>query len=84
VALPLLPPWLTTPIGPEPRPPRPLAPSALGEDEAPDPPTRPGPGAWAARRGTLIHKLIERMPAVAAVTSARPLRSLGWRGRRRV
>jgi hypothetical protein len=76
--------WLTTPIGPEPRPPRPLAPSALGEDEAPDPPTRPGPGALeAARRGTLIHKLIERLPAVP-LTSAKPLRSPGWRGRRRI
>lgn len=64
--LPLLPPALTTPIGPEPRPPRPLAPSALGDDEAPDPPTRPGPGAMeAARRGTLIHRLIERLPDVA-------------------
>ena len=66
IGLPLLPPWLTTPIGPEPRPPRPLAPSSLGEDEAPDPPTRPGPGALqAARRGTLIHKLIERLPGVS-------------------
>ncbi|MFD2782270.1 PD-(D/E)XK nuclease family protein [Novosphingobium pokkalii] len=80
VALPLLPPWLTTPIGPEPRPPRPLAPSALGEDEAPDPPTRPGPGALeAARRGTLIHKLIERLPAVAP--DEREAAALAWLAR---
>jgi ATP-dependent helicase/nuclease subunit A len=62
-----LPGWLSTPIGPEPRPPRPLAPSSLGEDEAPDPPFALGPGAVAAaRRGTLIHKLIERLPELPA------------------
>lgn len=59
----VLPAVLLQPIGPEPRPPRPLAPSAMGEDDAPDPPIRPGPGALlAARRGTLVHKLIERLP----------------------
>ena len=64
---PQLPDWLIQPIGPEPRPPRPLAPSALGEDEAPDPPFALGPGASvAARRGTLIHRLIERLPELAA------------------
>ncbi|MDE2564093.1 MAG: double-strand break repair helicase AddA [Sphingomonadales bacterium] len=58
-----LPDWLTRPVGPEPRPPRPLAPSSLGEEDAPDPPPRPGPGlVAAARRGTLMHKLIERLP----------------------
>jgi ATP-dependent helicase/nuclease subunit A len=56
---------LRTAIGPEPRPPRPLAPSALGEDAAPAPPTRPGPGARdAARRGTWLHRLLERLPDV--------------------
>ncbi|WP_295634599.1 double-strand break repair helicase AddA [Novosphingobium sp.] len=63
VSAPSLPDWLTQPIGPEPRPPRPLAPSSLGEEQAPDPPPRPGPGiVAAARRGTLVHKLIERLP----------------------
>lgn len=58
-----LPDVLLTPVGAEPRPPRPLAPSSLGEDDAPDPPALPGPGAMlAARRGTLLHRLIERLP----------------------
>ena len=63
-ALPVLPHWATTPVGPEPRPPRPLAPSSAGEDEAPDPPLPPGVGKDAARRGVLIHALLERLPAV--------------------
>ncbi len=54
-------------IGPEPRPPRPLAPSSLGEENAADPPLRPGPGAAAAaQRGTLMHKLLERLPELAS------------------
>ncbi|WP_422394884.1 double-strand break repair helicase AddA [Novosphingobium olei] len=62
----VLPEVLVRPIGPEPKPPRPLAPSSLGEDEAPDPPVKPGPGMLrAAQRGTLIHKLIERLPELA-------------------
>jgi ATP-dependent helicase/nuclease subunit A len=62
----VLPAELRDAIGPEPRPARPLAPSALGEDAAPAPPTRPGPGARnAARRGTLLHRLLERLPDVA-------------------
>jgi ATP-dependent helicase/nuclease subunit A len=64
---PVLPPELLEPVGPEPRPLRPLAPSALGEDAAPAAPTRPGPGAReAARRGTLLHRLLERLPEVPA------------------
>ncbi|MXP42447.1 double-strand break repair helicase AddA [Altererythrobacter soli] len=57
-----LPAWATTPIGPEPRPPRPLAPSAVGHDQGADPPFPPGADALAARRGVLIHKLLERLP----------------------
>lgn len=62
----LLPPWLDRPVGPEPRPPRPLAPSALGEDLAADPPFPPGAGGRAAQRGVLLHRLLERLPELAA------------------
>src|SRR6185437_14617687 len=57
-----LPAWATTPIGPEPRPPRPLAPSSAGQDETADPPFPPGADSFAARRGVLMHKLLERLP----------------------
>ncbi len=61
-----LPEMLLAPIGAEPRPPRPLAPSSLGEDDPADPPAPSGAGAMmAARRGTLLHRLIERLPEVA-------------------
>ncbi|EJL27454.1 double-strand break repair helicase AddA [Novosphingobium sp. AP12] len=59
-----LPTWLERVPPAEPRPPRPLAPSALGEEDAPDPPFPPGAGSDAARRGTLVHKLLERLPDV--------------------
>jgi ATP-dependent helicase/nuclease subunit A len=59
-----LPAWLERGPPAEPRPPRPLAPSALGEEDAPDPPFPPGAGRDAARRGTLVHKLLERLPDV--------------------
>ncbi len=61
---PALPAWATTPVGPEPRPPRPLAPSSAGQDEGADPPFPPGADAFAARRGVLIHRLLERLPEV--------------------
>jgi ATP-dependent helicase/nuclease subunit A len=61
-----LPRWLETAPPAEPRPPRPLAPSALGEDVSPDPPFPPSAGSEAARRGVLIHKLLERLPEVAS------------------
>nr|WP_166175565.1 double-strand break repair helicase AddA [Altererythrobacter segetis] len=61
----VLPSWATTPIGPEPRPPRPLAPSSAGQDEGADPPLPPGADSFAARRGVLIHKLLERLPELA-------------------
>jgi ATP-dependent helicase/nuclease subunit A len=60
-----LPRWLERAPPAEPRPPRPLAPSSLGEEDAPDPPFPPGAGRDAARRGTLVHKLLERLPDVA-------------------
>jgi ATP-dependent helicase/nuclease subunit A len=61
-----LPRWLTGAPPAEPRPPRPLAPSALGEDVSPDPPYPPGANAVAARRGVLVHKLLERLPELPA------------------
>lgn len=60
-----LPHWALTPIGPEPRPPRPLAPSAAGEDQSADPPLPPEIAAKAARRGVLMHSLMERLPDLA-------------------
>jgi ATP-dependent helicase/nuclease subunit A len=65
-AVPLLTPpdWLRRPAPVEARPPRPLAPSSLGPDDVSDPP----PSAAmreAARRGSLLHALFERLPAVA-------------------
>jgi len=60
-----LPGWAKLPAPAEARPPRPLAPSSLGEDLVSDPP--PGPALRAAaERGRLIHALLERLPAVAA------------------
>jgi len=61
----VLPPWLHRPAPAEERPPRPLAPSSLGEDDVADPP--PGPEQrQAALRGRLLHALFERLPGVAA------------------
>jgi ATP-dependent helicase/nuclease subunit A len=65
-----LPGWLGRPAPEEARPARPLVPSALGEDVSADPPLA-GTGlagaalANLARRGTLIHRLLERLPALA-------------------
>ena len=75
-----LPEWATRPIGPEPRPPRPLSPSGAGEDLAPDPPTAfTGDGGVAARRGTMIHRLLERLPDMPA--EHRRDGALRWLGR---
>jgi ATP-dependent helicase/nuclease subunit A len=60
-----IPSWAKSPAPPEARPPRPLAPSALAEDRE----ASPRPSAQmkaAAERGTAIHALLERLPAVAA------------------
>jgi ATP-dependent helicase/nuclease subunit A len=67
---PELPQWMTTPIGPEPRPPRPLAPSAAGEEAGAEPPLPPEAARDAARRGSLIHRLLERLPDVPAAQRA--------------
>ncbi|MHA3840135.1 double-strand break repair helicase AddA [Sphingomonas aestuarii] len=59
-----LPVWLRAPAPQEARPPRPLAPSSIGADDAADPP--PGPALRAAaERGLILHRLFERLPAVA-------------------
>ena len=70
-----LPGWLSRAAPEEPKPARPLAPSALGEDESSDPPlaateiSSAGPAGAAlvgsARRGTLIHRLLERLPTLS-------------------
>lgn len=71
--------WLTQPIGPEPRPPRPLAPSNAGEVQGSDPPLPVEAAALAARRGTLIHRMLERLPEIAA--SQRAEQATAWLAR---
>jgi ATP-dependent helicase/nuclease subunit A len=71
--------WLRETLAAEPRPPRPLAPSSLGEDSAADPPYAPGTMADAARRGTLIHRLLERLPELAE--AEREAAALRWLAR---
>ncbi|MBO6609237.1 double-strand break repair helicase AddA [Altererythrobacter sp.] len=71
-----LPEWLRTPIGPEPRPPRPLAPSSAGDDTGSDPPLPADMVQSAARRGVLIHSLLERLPDVKA--DEREKQALTW------
>lgn len=60
---PPLPDWATRPAPEEARPPRPLAPSALGDDAVADPPPTPAMRA-AAERGRLLHALFERLPGL--------------------
>lgn len=58
-----LPDWSRRPAPVEARPPRPLAPSSLGDEDVADPP----PSAAmreAAERGRLLHRLFERLPDV--------------------
>ncbi|MEZ0495458.1 double-strand break repair helicase AddA [Sphingomonas sp. IW22] len=60
-----LPGWARRPAPEEARPPRPLAPSSLGDDAVVDPP--PGRAMRdAAERGRLLHGLFERLPALPA------------------
>jgi ATP-dependent helicase/nuclease subunit A len=59
-----LPDWARRPAPEEARPPRPLAPSSLGDDSVADPPPTPALRA-AAERGRLLHALFERLPSVA-------------------
>ncbi|MBL0769049.1 double-strand break repair helicase AddA [Sphingopyxis sp. DHUNG17] len=59
-----IPGWAHQPAPEEARPPRPLAPSALGDDDVAAPPQGAGRSA-AAERGILLHALFERLPPVA-------------------
>jgi ATP-dependent helicase/nuclease subunit A len=62
-----VPDWAREPAPPEARPPRPLAPSAIAvDDETAPPPSEAMRNA--ALRGTWIHQLLERMPAVESGT----------------
>ncbi len=75
---PALPDWARRPIGPEPRPLRPLAPSAAAEDQGPERP--PGDAqARAALRGVLVHRLLERLPDIPA--NARQDAARAWLAR---
>ncbi|HEY6916399.1 MAG TPA: double-strand break repair helicase AddA, partial [Allosphingosinicella sp.] len=60
---PPLPEWIHRMAPEEARPPRPLAPSSLGEDDVADPPPTPAL-RLAAERGRLLHQLFERLPTV--------------------
>jgi ATP-dependent helicase/nuclease subunit A len=58
-----VPDWARRPAPPEARPPRPLAPSVIAADDESAPPPSEAMRA-AALRGTWIHQLLERLPAV--------------------
>ncbi|WP_309602052.1 double-strand break repair helicase AddA [Sphingomonas sp.] len=59
----VLPQWLRAMAPQEERPPRPLVPSGGNKDPTPYPPPKPGE-LDAARRGTILHLLFERLPGV--------------------
>ncbi len=59
-----IPDWVRRPAPEEARPPRPLSPSALAPDTLAAPPAGPAAAA-AARRGTALHALFERLPGIA-------------------
>jgi ATP-dependent helicase/nuclease subunit A len=65
----VIPDWAKRSSPPEARPPRPLAPSAIAVDDESAPPPSEAMRA-AALRGTWIHSLLERLPAVAASVRA--------------
>ncbi len=74
-----IPPWARSDAPQEARPPRPLAPSLLGDDDATDPPPVGGQAAAraaAAERGRLLHALFERLPEVDA--AGREAAALRW------
>ena len=69
VAIDPVPDWAQRPAPEEARPPRPLAPSSLGEDAVADAPPTPAMRA-ATERGRLIHALFERLPGVTPALRA--------------
>ena len=73
-----LPDWARTQAPQEERPPRPLSPSSTGPDRDALPPPSPELRA-AAERGTMLHSLFERLPAVAPA-ERRPA-ALAWLAR---
>ncbi|MBW0006343.1 MAG: double-strand break repair helicase AddA [Sphingomonas sp.] len=77
IELPLIvvPDWAKQPAPVEARPPRPLAPSAIAADDETAPPPSEAMRT-AALRGTWIHQLLERLPAVEV--SARPGAAKRW------
>ncbi|MDP9086310.1 MAG: PD-(D/E)XK nuclease family protein, partial [Pseudomonadota bacterium] len=81
VEAPVIPDWLRRSAPPEPRPPRPLAPSSMGNDREVSAPPSSAQLA-AARRGTLLHSLFERLPGVPA--AERRTAAFDWLGRQGV
>jgi ATP-dependent helicase/nuclease subunit A len=67
--------WSGRPAPAESRPPRPLTPSAITDEGGPSDPPSAAMRA-AARRGTLIHQLFERLPEVAVELRHRV--AIGW------
>lgn len=65
-----LPDWSLRAAAAEARPPRPLAPSALGVEDAEISPPPSAAMRESARRGVLLHSLFERLPAVAPADRA--------------
>ncbi len=61
-----VPSWLNEPAPQEARPPRPLAPSSIGQDDVANPPPSAAMAA-AAERGRVLHALFERLPALDPV-----------------
>jgi ATP-dependent helicase/nuclease subunit A len=76
-----VPEWVQRPPPAEPRPPRPLAPSRLGDEQALAVPVPPGDSSHAARRGIVMHALFERLPAVAVDRRRAALRWLTGQAR---
>ena len=75
-----LPLWALQNAPQEARPPRPLAPSSLGDDDWASPPSLGNKAQIAALRGTLLHQLFERLPDVSTANRASAAR--GWLERR--